>query len=151
MDPELTALTTAAATTVVTLLTTDGWVKAKQALGTLWRRVHPERAERIEAAVIDSREDVLAARQRGDTAAEEQLVIQWESQLRALLAAEAEAEAEAADLLRELMKQELQPALAASTGQQPTTNTITVRADARNHSQSFASGGKMIIRSTRVP
>ena len=144
MDPELTALTTAAATTVVTLLTTDGWVKAKQVLGTLWQRVHPERAGRIEAAVVDTREDVLAARQRGDTAAEEQLVIQWESQLRALLAAKAEA----ADLLRELMKQELQPALEASAGQQSVTNTITIRADARDHSQSFASGGNMIINST---
>jgi hypothetical protein len=147
MDPELTALATAAATTVVTLLTTDGWAKAKQALGALWRQVHPERAERIEAAVIDSREDVLAARERGDAEAEQQLVIEWESKLRALLAAKAEA----ADLLRELMKQELQPALAASTGQQTTITTVTVRADARDGSRSFASGGDMTINSTQVP
>jgi hypothetical protein len=147
MDPELTALTTAAATTVVTLLTTDGWARAKQALGTLWRRVHPERAERIEAAVIDSREDVLAARQRGDAAAEQQVITQWESLLRGLLAANAGA----ADLLSELMRQELQPALAASAGQQVAISTTTIRADARDHSQSFAAGGNMTIHTTQLP
>jgi hypothetical protein len=146
MDPELMALATTAATTVVSLLTTDGWEKAKHALGALWRQVHPERAGRIEAAVVDSREDALAARKRGDAETEKRLAVEWELKLCELLAAKAEV----ADLLRELMKQELQPALEASTGQ-TTTTTITVRADARDHSQSFASGGKMIINTPRVP
>jgi hypothetical protein len=68
MDPELLALASTAAITVVKLLTTDGWEKAKQGLGKLWRRVQPERAERIEAAVFDSREDLLTAKERVDAA-----------------------------------------------------------------------------------
>jgi hypothetical protein len=148
MDPELLALASTAATTVVTLLTTDGWGAAKKALGTLWRRVRPERAERIEAAVSDSREDLLAARERGDDGVEQEIVTQWDSQLRALLAAAPDA----ADVLRELLERELQPALIAMSGPQTTTSiTTTVRADARDHGQSFASGRDMTVHTTQKP
>jgi hypothetical protein len=143
MDPELAALASTAAATVVKLLTTDGWEKAKQTLGTLWRRTRPERAERVEAAVADGREDLLAARGRGDAAAEgveEELVTQWDSQLRALLTACPEA----ADLLRELLDKELRPALVAITGPQ-TTTTNTIKAVAKNHSQAIAAGGDVTI------
>jgi hypothetical protein len=149
MDPELAVLASTAAVTVVKLLTTDGWEKAKQALGTLWRRTRPERAERIEAAVVDDRKDLLAARGRGDAVAEgvgEELVTQWDSQLRALLTAYPET----ADLLRELLDQELRPTLIAITGPQ-TTTTNTIKAVAKDHSQSIAAGGNVTIRNARMP
>jgi hypothetical protein len=145
MDPELVALASTAATTVVKLLTTDGWEKAKQGLGRLWRRVQPERAERIEAAVFDSREDLLTAKERVD--AEQEAVIQWDSRLHTLLAAEPDS----ADLLRELLERELRPALIAITGPQTTINTTTVRADARDHGQSFAAGGNMTVHTRQYP
>ncbi len=134
MDPELAALASTAAATVVKLLTTDGWEKAKQALGTLWRRARPERAGRIEATASDSREDLLAARERGDDAVERELVTQWDSQIRTLLAADPDA----AVLLRELVERELKPALIAITGPQ-TTTTTTIRATAR-HGMAVAIG-----------
>jgi hypothetical protein len=145
MDPELVALASTAAITVVKLLTTDGWEKAKKGLGTLWRRVQPERAERIEAAVSDSRQDLLTAKERGE--AEQEAVTQWDSRLRTLLAAEPDA----ADLLCELLERELRPALIAIPGPQTTINTTTVRADARDHGQSFAAGGNMTVHTRQIP
>jgi hypothetical protein len=41
VDPELTALTSTAATTVMKLLATAAWERATSAVGRLWRRVHP--------------------------------------------------------------------------------------------------------------
>lgn len=143
MDPELTALASAAAVTLVQLLTTDAWTKAKDAVGTLWRRVRPERADRIEAAVEDSRDDLLAALERGDGEAGQELVSQWDAQLRGLLAADPQA----GDLLRELLERELRPALIAVSGPQ-TTTTTTVRSDARDHSQSIAAAGNVTIHNT---
>jgi hypothetical protein len=138
VDPELTALASAAAVTLVQLLTTDAWTKAKDAMGTLWRKVRPERADRIAAAVTDSRDDLLAAVERGDgDAGKEQLVSQWEAQLRGLLAAEPQA----GDLLRDLLDRELRPALIQVSGPQTTTTTTTIKASARDHSQSIAAGG----------
>jgi hypothetical protein len=143
VDPELTALASAAAVTLVQLLTTDAWTKAKDAVGTLWRRVRPERADRIEAAVEDSRDDLLAALERGDGEAGQELVSQWDAQLRGLLAADPQA----GDLLRELLERELRPALIAVSGPQ-TTTTTTVRSDARDHSQSIAAAGNVTIHNT---
>lgn len=147
MDPELTALAATAAATLVQLLATDAWTKAKDAAGTLWRRVRPERAERIEAAVQDSREDLLAALERGDEGAGQELVRQWDAQLRGLLAAEPQA----GDLLRELLQWELRPALIAASGPQAIATATTIRADARDHSQSFAAGGSITVHTTPAP
>lgn len=147
MDPELGVLATTVATTLVQLLTTDAWAKAKDAMGTLWRRMRPERAERITAALQDSREDLLGALERGDDTAGQEVVSQWEAQLRGLLAAQPEA----GELLRELLERELRPALIAVSGPQATTTTTTIRADARDHSQSFAAGGNITVHATPPP
>lgn len=141
VDPELGVLAAAAAATLVQLLATDLWTKGKDAMGTLWRRMRPDRAERIEASLADSREDLLAARECGDDATGQVLVSQWEAQLRGLLVAQPEA----AGLLRELLDHTLRPALIAVTGPQATTTTTTIRADARDHSQSFAAGGNITV------
>lgn len=133
MDPELVALAGTAATTVVRLLATDGWEKAKQAIGTLWRRARPDRAERVEGAVSDSREDLLAALDRGDDTVERELIAQWDSQIRRLLAADPDAAA----LLAELIERELKPALAANTVSHNTTTTVQASAQ---HGMSIAIG-----------
>ena len=82
-----------AATTIVGLLASDGWEQAKKAVGSLWRRVHPERAEMVGAEMVgaellETREQVLAARQEGDEHAEQELVGEWHSRLRRLLVAD---------------------------------------------------------------
>ncbi|MET9250277.1 hypothetical protein [Nonomuraea sp. NPDC003709] len=42
------SLVLAAATAVVTALSTEGWRQARKAVVALWRRVHPERVPAIE-------------------------------------------------------------------------------------------------------
>jgi hypothetical protein len=87
VDSELTALTSTAATTVVQLLTTAAWEQAKS-VGGLWARVHPERAETVQAELEDSRTEVLAARHHGDEQVEQALVDEWQGRLRRLVASD---------------------------------------------------------------
>ncbi len=119
MDPELTALTLAAATTVVQLLTTAAWGQAKSAVGDLWRRAHPERAETVQVELEESRTEVLAARQIGDEQVEQALVGEWHSRLRRLLAADPQL----ADELRRVVA-ELRSALADADPSRDTTITM---------------------------
>lgn len=88
VDPELAALTAAAATTLVQRLTTEGWEQAKTAVGALWRQVHPERVDTVEAELVEARTTVLAARQAGDDQAEQDLTGEWHSRFRRLVAAD---------------------------------------------------------------
>ncbi|MGH3901031.1 MAG: hypothetical protein ACRDTA_22855 [Pseudonocardiaceae bacterium] len=88
MDPGLTALTATAATTVVQLLATAAWKQATSAVGSLWRRVHPQRAETVQAELEERRAEVLDARQAGDGQVEQALVGEWQGRLQRLVVAD---------------------------------------------------------------
>ncbi len=121
MDPELTALTSTAATTVVKLLATAAWERATSAVGGLWRQVHPERAQTVQAELEDSRAEVLAAREVGDEQVEQALVGEWQGRLRRLVVADPQL----MDELRRMVA-ELRPVLADADPPQHTT--ISMRA-----------------------
>ncbi|MFE2744486.1 hypothetical protein ACFXKX_08990 [Streptomyces scopuliridis] len=126
----MTALASSAATVVVQQLATTGWQRVQTALGELWRRVHPDRAELVEAELEETRSDVLTAREAGDSETEQGLVGEWQSRLRRLLAADPSLATE----LRRLLA-ELEPTVAESgTG-------ITMNAT--------ASGGSRLIQAAR--
>jgi hypothetical protein len=133
MDPELAELASAAATTVVTLLVTDGWEKAKSAMGSLWRSVRPDRAGRAEADIVDAREDLLRAGPDGANVKSE-LIGQWASRLRALLAADPAL----APVLRRLLDDELRPALPVGVSRQ--IGSITMEAHADHGGRIYQSG-----------
>src|SRR5208282_3629463 len=105
MDPELVTLASQAATSVVQLLTTEAWEKSKSAIGSLWRSVHPDRADRMEAEIADAHEDLLRVPQDADLKAA--LIEQWKGQLISLLTANPELAA----TLRRVVDEELRPAL----------------------------------------
>ncbi|MGH3789962.1 MAG: hypothetical protein ACRDQ9_04035 [Pseudonocardiaceae bacterium] len=119
MDPKLAALTSTAATTVVQLLATAAWEQATSAVGGLWRRVHPERAETVQAELEEGRAEVLAAREVGDEQVEQALVGEWQGRLRRLVAADPQL----VDDLRSVVAQ-LGSALAAAEPQQGATITM---------------------------
>lgn len=121
MDPDLTALTSTAATTVVQLLATAAWEQAVSALGELWRRVHPERATTVQAELEDSRAEILAARQQGNEQIQLALVEEWQSRLRRLVSADGQL----VDELRSV-EQRLRSALAEVDV--PHSATITMQA-----------------------
>lgn len=132
MDPDLTALTSTAATTVVTLLATAAWERATTAVGGLWRRVHPQRAETVQAELAESRTEVLTARQAGDEQAEQALVNEWSNRLRRLVAADPQL----ADELRRVVA-ELRCLLADAA---PARTTITMQATASDDSRVYQAG-----------
>lgn len=85
MDAELAALLSAAATTLVTSMTTDGWDQVRTAFVKLWRR-RPDHAAAVGADLAEARSSVIAAWAAGDGQPEAELVAEWRSRLRRLVA-----------------------------------------------------------------
>lgn len=102
MDPEITALAGSAGTTMVTLMATDAWQRARDGMVALWRRVHPDRADAVRAELEATRSDLLAARGAGDSLSEEELRGEWQGRLRRLLISEPQIADELRRLLDEL-------------------------------------------------
>ncbi|MCQ4083476.1 hypothetical protein NGB36_23475 [Streptomyces sp. RB6PN25] len=128
MEPEIAALATSAGTTVVTLMATDAWHRTRDGIVSLWRRVHPERAESIAAELDATREDVIAARSAGDENVEPELQREWQGRVRRLLAARPEIALELRALLDEL-------------GPQPVTDSaITQHAIASGQARIYQAG-----------
>jgi hypothetical protein len=66
MDVGLAALWSAAATTLVTLMTTGSWERAKASFAGLWRQHRPEQAAAVEADLDAASSAAVAARQARD-------------------------------------------------------------------------------------
>lgn len=88
MDPDLTALSWAAATTLVALMTTDSWEQVKAAFVGLWRRRYPRQAGVVDADLAAARHEMMAALEAGDEQAGVELAGEWQSRLRRLVAAD---------------------------------------------------------------
>lgn len=102
MDPETALLAQSAGVTLVTLMTTDAWVRTREGITQLWRRMQPHRAEAVAAELEATREDALAADEAGDQETLGELHLEWQGRLRRLLAARPGAAAELRGLLDEL-------------------------------------------------
>lgn len=102
MDPEITALATTAGTTVVTLMATDAWERTRDAVTSLWRRVHPERTEVVSGELEATREELVAAEPDGDPDTRLELQAEWQGRIRRLLVARPDAAGELRALLREI-------------------------------------------------
>lgn len=88
MDPDLTALSWAAATTLVALMTTDSWEQVKAAFVGLWRCRYPQQAGVVDADLAAARHEMMAALRAGDEQAGVELAGEWQSRLRRLVAAD---------------------------------------------------------------
>jgi hypothetical protein len=86
VDAGLVALSSAAATTLVTSMTTDSWEQVKAALVKLWALRHPGHAKAVAAELTAARSGVVAARAAADEQAEADLLAEWRSRLRRLIA-----------------------------------------------------------------
>ncbi|MFE5679200.1 hypothetical protein ACFQ7B_12325 [Streptomyces erythrochromogenes] len=128
MDPEMAVLASTAGTTLVALLTTEAWQRARDGVALLWRRADPERADAISAELDVTRSDLLAAQAGGDLESPSELSVEWQGRLRRLLAAHPE-ETEA---LRTLLT-ELAPHAPAET-------SVTQRATASGHARIYQAG-----------
>ena len=101
MDGDLAVLWSAAATTLVTLMTTDSWVRVKAGFAGLWRRARPGQAGAVEADLESARAAVVAARRDEDEEAVAELAAEWRSRLRRLADADEVLQAEVRRLVEE--------------------------------------------------
>jgi hypothetical protein len=129
MDPEIAALAGTAGTTVVTLMAGDAWQRTRDAVVALWRRVQPDRADSVDAALEATRSDVLTARAGGDSQTEEELSSEWRGRLRRLLTADPTI----AEELRRLLD-EISPLIPEAAPQ------IRMRATASGHGRVYQAG-----------
>jgi hypothetical protein len=138
VDPELVELTSTAAKTVVTLLVTESWTRVTSAVGALWRRVHPDRAETVEAELAETRAELLTARETGDEQAEVALAQEWQGRIRRLIAADPDAIEELRALVAEL------GAGQGDTGASQ-AGRVDMRARATGHGRVYQAGRDMRI------
>ncbi|MFD0265437.1 hypothetical protein ACFVGY_02430 [Streptomyces sp. NPDC127106] len=113
-------------------MTTDAWQQARTAVVAWWRRIRPHQADRIDAALADSREHLLTAGPAQDV--ESSLVAAWEARLTALLWEDAALVEE----LRRLVEDEIAPLLAHEAG--PRTGSQEFRAEASGHGRVYQAG-----------
>jgi hypothetical protein len=128
VDPEITQLASTAATTLVQLLTTEGWQRTKERFASLWRRAQPDRADAVAVEIEVTRDDLLAAQQGDDEEAAAELRAEWQGRLRRLLGAHPEA----AGVLRELLA-ELAP-------DPPAVPSVTQHAVASGNAKVYQAG-----------
>jgi hypothetical protein len=109
---ELAILVSAAATSLVGAMVTDGWAQAKHAVAQLWSRVYRGRADEVAEELEAARAELIAVYRRGDDQLREDLIAEWRSRLRRLLALDAQARAELAEvvvLMQKLAGDQAQP------------------------------------------
>ncbi|MEU6180822.1 hypothetical protein [Streptomyces coeruleorubidus] len=100
MGPELADLARTAGTTMVTLMATQAWETTRDGLVALWQRFLPDRADSVSGELEATREDLLLARDSGDTDTEVELTVEWQARVRRLLVARPEV----ADELRRILR-----------------------------------------------
>jgi len=101
VDGELAGLCSAAATTLVTLMTTDSWDRVKAAFTALWRQHAPGQAQAVEADLESARAVAVTARRDGDEEAAGELTAEWRSRLRRLAGSDEALQAEVRRLIEE--------------------------------------------------
>lgn len=112
MDAELTSLAQSAGTTLVTLMATASWERARDSVVRLWHRFQPDRAEAVAVELESSNTDALATAGSGGEETLSELRTQWQERIRRLLTARPDA----ADALRSVLDEIVAPEQNASTG-----------------------------------
>jgi hypothetical protein len=128
-----------AAMSLVGAMATDAWQQTRAAIVAWWRHVRPDQADRVDAALVESRERVLAARQVGDGDGESRLVSDWGSRLTALLRDDPALAYE----LRRLIDEEISPLLRRENSTR--TDSREFRAEASGHGRVYQAGRDQTI------
>ncbi|MCX3064215.1 hypothetical protein [Streptomyces beihaiensis] len=111
MDPEVAALATAGATTLVTQMTTDAWIALRGRFARVLSRGRERERDAEEAVSTEldaAREELIAARADGDEATVADVEAEWRSRMRRALAADPALADELRGILDELASSEQQ-------------------------------------------
>ena len=132
MDP--VTIVAAAATALITAITTDSWQVAQTAMVKLWRRVHPSRAEIIKDELAEVRLELLKAHEQGDAATEQGLEAEWRRRLGRLVATDPTVIEE----LQQVLDTVLTPLANKTDGNK--TNQIIMNAQASGRARVYQAG-----------
>ncbi|MGV9424456.1 hypothetical protein ACWDO7_09250 [Streptomyces sp. NPDC003656] len=88
MADELAAFAQTAGTTLVALMATDAFHRAKQAVIELWHRVRPAETAAVSDQLEATRAALMQARAQGDEEREGELAARWQERLALLFAAD---------------------------------------------------------------
>ncbi|MFD3796776.1 hypothetical protein ACFVAM_03350 [Streptomyces californicus] len=124
MDPELTTLAQSAGVTLVGLMATDAWERARDGVVALWQRARPERADAVAAELTHARDDLAA-----DSGVGEELAAEWQGRIRRLLTERPEVAADLRALLDEL-----------APGERTVAPTVAQRATASGSARVYQAG-----------
>jgi hypothetical protein len=130
----------AVGTALVSAMTTEAWQQARAAAVALWRRVYPGRAETVKAELSETRDEILLAREAGDSKTEEELAADWQRRVHRLLKADPNLTTE----LRRVLDEELAPLLPAD--EQSRVGAIVMNATASEHGRVYQAGRDVHIR-----
>jgi hypothetical protein len=131
MGPEIAELARTAGTTVVALMAGQAWESARDGVVALWQRFQPARAEAVGGELEATRDDLLRARESGDTDTEGELAAEWQARVRRLLLAQPEVADELRRILSELSPQFLE--------QRPTVD-VRLRAEVSGSGRVYQAG-----------
>ncbi|WP_128375772.1 hypothetical protein [Streptomyces cavernae] len=130
MDP----IALAAGTALVSAIAADAWQGARIGLVAVWRRVRPDQAEAVDAELAETRAQMLAAREMGETDTEQALVADWQLRLQALIRSNPTVAVE----LRSLLDTQLAPSLSAE--QRSRIGTLVMKAEASGSGRVYQAG-----------
>lgn len=133
MEPQIADLARTAGSTVVALMATDAWQRARERIVALWRRAQPDRADGIDGELETTHDDLLTARDADDEQTQRELGEEWAGRLRRFLTAHPEVVEE----LRRILD-ELTPALPGND--QAMNTTIRMRAEASGSGRVYQAG-----------
>jgi hypothetical protein len=136
MDADLAALSSAAATALVTSMTTDSWEQVKAALVKLLHLRHPGQAEVVATDLTAARTDAVAAWTTGDEQVEADLLAEWRSRLGRLAASDKQLQAEL-----KLFAKEFRHLLSEPRG----TSRIVMRAEVYGPGRVNQAGGNQTV------
>ncbi|AWL42273.1 MULTISPECIES: hypothetical protein [Streptomyces] len=127
MDP----IALAAGTALVSAMATDGWQAARDRVVAVWRRARPGQAGTVDEDLVETRAQVLAARDAQEAEIEQTLVTDWQLRLQALM----RADPSVADDLRRLLDAELR-----DNDARPASGTVAMRAEATGSGRVYQAG-----------
>ncbi|WP_327157954.1 hypothetical protein OHU45_31265 [Streptomyces tubercidicus] len=129
----------AAGTAVVSAMATEAWQQARTGVVAWWGRVRPDQADGVDAALEESRNGVLAARQAHDISREQALVDDWQVRLHLLVREDPALVGE----LRRLLDEDLTPRLPVQ--EQTRVGSIVMKATASGRGRVYQSGADLHV------
>ncbi|MFI2209250.1 hypothetical protein [Streptomyces sp. NPDC020141] len=138
----------AAGSALVGAMATDAWGQVRAATVAVWHRIRPEQADDIDAQLQRLRTQTLAVREDESDGAGEELVAVWSARLHLLFQHDPSV---AAELLRRLLEEELNPRLPQAgpdprrDGRDHSRHSVCVNAHGRDNVKIFQSGGDQHI------